>query len=94
MATTIKLAEETKKRLESLDIAEKGKTFDMLVNDLITHYRENKKKYQKGYKEWEKGMKNYDLQMKKYKQDSKEFEKEQKIWKKLLKWAKSKGFKE
>ena len=45
MITTIKIAEETKKRLLSLDLADKGKTFDMIVNELISSYQNNIKKW-------------------------------------------------
>lgn len=79
MITTIKISEDTKKRLSSLDLAEKGKTFDMIVNELVTNYKNVNKKYEKDYKKWEKEMK--------------EYEKTKNTWKKLLNWAKSKGFK-
>jgi len=63
----------------SLDLVEKGKTFDMIMNDLITFYQKFNKKYIKDYKKWEKDYKKYD--------------KEKEVWDKLFKWAKSKGFK-
>ena len=86
MTTTIKIAEETKDRLMSLELAGKGKTFDMLVNDLITFYQSSNKKYNKDYKKWEKSMKGYQQEYGVYKN-------QKDTWEKLLKWAKSQGFK-
>lgn len=101
MTTTIKVEEETKDRLLSLDLSEKGKTFDMLINDLITHYQMVNKKYMKDYKVWEKSWKTYQEEVKGYQKRKKKYQKDMKeqdkikiTWKKLLKWAKSKGFKE
>ena len=96
--TTIKLTEDTKNRLLKLDIAEKGKSFDILINELISSHEKNLKKYQKDYKDWEiqnekskKAFKEWGKRNEKYEVD---YEKEKQIWNKLLKWAKSKGFKE
>jgi hypothetical protein len=94
MITTIKIEKETKERLLSIDLAEKGKTFDMIVNDLVTFYQKSNKKYTDDYKEWEKSMKVYKKNVKEYDEDVKEYNKQKKVWIKLLKWAKTKGFKE
>ena len=94
MITTIKIAEETKDRLMSLDLSEKGKTFDMLVNDLITFYQKSNKKYIKDYKKWENSIKLYQKNVGDYDKKSKEYNKQKETWLNLLKWAKSKGFKE
>ena len=59
METTIKVTRETKERLSNLDISGKGKSFDMIVNDLITSYEKISKKQKKDYGNWEKGMRNY-----------------------------------
>ena len=100
MVTTIKIKNETKEKLKKLDLAEKGKSFDMLVNDLITFYQQMNKKYKKNSKVWEKSFKEYqrkvrvhEQQMEDYNKDMKKYKKEQIVWDKLLKWAKSKGFK-
>lgn len=84
--TTIKLATETKDRLTSLDIAEKGKTYDMMVNDLITTYQKFTKGYRKDVSKWKK-------EMKAYEKEKGEYDKEKLMWKRLLAWAKKKGFK-
>jgi len=86
MISTIKVTNETKDRLVALDLAQKNKTYDVLVNELITCYENTNKKYNKDYKDWKKSNKDYRKYLKDYKQ-----EKDQ--WDKLLKWAKSKGFK-
>jgi len=85
--TTIKLADETKKRILALDLAEKGKSFDVIINELITGYNKTSEKYKKDYKKWEEDYKKWEEEIKKY-------EKGKITWDKLLKWAKSKGFKE
>ncbi len=101
MVTTIKISEETRERLLSLDLAEKGKTFDMVVNDLITFYRETKKKYSNAHKKyetsskaWEKQQHRYGRDLRAYEQKKHLYEKEKQTREKLLKWAKSQGFKE
>ena len=94
METTIKLSKETKERLSKLNIAGKGKTFDMIVNELISIYQNYNKKYAKDYKKWEKSMNRHENDKKTYKKRVQDYEKSIKTWKKLLKWAKSKGFKE
>lgn len=52
MVTTIKVSNETKKRLSLLDIARKGKSFDIIINDLATFYEEYDKKYKKEWKKY------------------------------------------
>ena len=54
MITTIKLSKDTKARLEKLNLADKGKSFDILVNDLITYYEESQRKYAKEWKRYQK----------------------------------------
>ena len=77
--------------------AEKGKTFDMIVNELISHYQKIQKDYKKDYTTWKKGNvawkkrdNEYDLLLDNHKKNLKN---NQKVYKDLLKWAKSKGFK-
>lgn len=70
----------------SLDLAEKGKTFDMTVNDLITFYQRYTKQYTQAHKKWEKGFKGWEKEFKQYESDKE-------VWNKLLKWAKLQGFK-
>jgi len=101
MVTTTKISEETKERLLSLDLAEKGKTFDMIVNDLITYYvqvRKNYlkdlKKYEVASKTWEKHQHRYARDLHAYEQKEHVYKKEKQTREKLLKWAKSQGFKE
>lgn len=86
MDTTIKVQEETKKRLLSLNLSEKGKTFDMIVNELITSYQKTSKEYKEDYKKWKEGMKEHEKRVADY-------NKEKAMWDRLLKWAKSQGFK-
>ena len=86
MTTTIKLSNETKERLEKLDLSEKGKTFDTILNDLMTYYENRKKQYDKDYKEWKKSFV-------KHKKAYDRYEKEKEMWDSLLKWAKKQGFK-
>ncbi|MBU0907192.1 MAG: hypothetical protein KKD18_04330 [Nanoarchaeota archaeon] len=100
MTTTIKLMKETKKRLDSLSIAEKGRTYDMIINDLITYYNKSKKDYAKNLKKWEESMKVHERQVKEqdkrtkiYNESMKKYHGEREMWKRLFKWAKSKGFK-
>ena len=101
METTIKVHKETKNRLENLDLSGKGKTFDMIVNDLITSYLNINIKNKKNIKEWKQSMEVHKQSMEDHKQRLKTYESEVKehhkqkiIWEKLLKWSKSKGFKE
>jgi len=101
MVTTIKISEETKKRLLTLDLAGKGKTFDMVVNDLITYYVQVRKNYSKDHKKYDLAIKSWEKSQHKYAQDLHAYEqkeqvhkKEKQIREKLLKWAKSQGFKE
>ncbi len=92
--TTIKLSEDTKNRLSKLDIAKKGKSFDIIINDLITNYEKNSKKYKKDYEDWknlhEKSKGAWEI----WGENQEKYNKEKQTWDDLLKWAKSKGFKE
>jgi len=85
METTIKISKETRGRILSLDLAEKGKSFDTIVNELIGSYQKSKAKYAKDYKKWEQSLKVHGEEMEKYK-------KQREVWDKLLLWAKTKGF--
>lgn len=93
METTIKISQETKKRILSLDLAEKGKSFDMIVNEIITIYQKSRKKYSKDYKNWEQAFKTNQKAMIKYQKEVQKYKNEKETWKKLLSWARSKGFK-
>ena len=93
MTTTIKLETYTKEKLTKLDIAEKGKSFDTIVNQLITFYEKNNKHQKKREKEYDEQMKEYKKSLKVYQQQQVKYNQEQKTWDNLLKWAKSKGFK-
>jgi len=92
METTIKISKETKKRILSLDLAEKGKSFDMIVNELVSSYQKSKVKYINDYKKWEQSFKIYEKEMIKHQESVKKYKKEEKVWEKLLLWAKTKGF--
>ena len=101
MVTTIKISEATRERILSLDLAGKGKTFDMIVNDLITFYIKINKQYVKEHKKYESTTKSFEKQqheyeqyLRAYKQKEHIYKKEKQTRKKLLKWAKSQGFKE
>ena len=98
MVTTIKISEETRERILSLDLAGKGKTFDMIVNDLITFYTKTNKQYVKEHKKYEATSKSWEKQHHEYERYlhtyGKQNEKRKKTWEKMLKWAKSQGFKE
>ena len=93
METTIKVSKETKERILSLDISEKGKTFEMIINELISYYQKIKKNYDKDYKTWKSRDKDYNKHFDNYKEDVKKYRDEKDTWDKLLKWAKTKGFK-
>ncbi len=93
METTIKVTKETKERILGLDLSEKGKTFDMIINDLITSYRGTSQKYKKDYKKWGKGMQVHKENLKDYEEKKKKYDKEKKLMQNLIRWAKSKGFK-
>ena len=86
MITTIKLDNNTKERLLKLDIAEKGKSFDIIINELITNYNKGKKEYEKSMNDWKETINNY-------KRENEKWLKEKDTWDRLLAWAKSKGFK-
>lgn len=92
METTIKISKETKERILSLDLAEKGKSFDMIVNDIITFYQKSNKRYSKDYKKWEQSFKEHKKEMIKYQKEVNKYKNNEYTWKKLLSWAKSKGF--
>jgi|WetSurMetagenome_2_1015567.scaffolds.fasta_scaffold988391_2 hypothetical protein len=94
MATTIKIDPEIKNRLLKLDIAEKGKSFNTLITELILSYEKNNKDQQKRDKEYDKRLLEHKKAMELYYKQVQESEKEKEMWAKLLKWAKSKGFKE
>ena len=122
MVTTIKIEKETKERLLNLDLAEKGKSFNTIIIELISSYEsqseEHKKamrKYQEQSTEYDKIIENhkkevekskqensswlrqkeeYDTILKQYYKDAKEAQKQRETWKKLIAWAKEKGFKE
>ena len=47
MATTIKVEKETKERLLNLDLTEKGKSFNIIINELISSYKNNNKEHKK-----------------------------------------------
>ena len=98
--TTIKITDKTKERLLKLEIAGKGKSFDAIINDLISNYDISNKKYKKDYKEWKKSVDNYKTQssewskeMEKHKKEMDDYEKDKAKWDRLWKWAKSQGFK-
>ena len=92
MATTIKIEPETKERLLNLDLAEKGKSFNQILGDLIFFYEKNHQEHEKVMKNYRKQMLEHKKDLKTYKKRSEEFESERQMWKRLLKWAKSKGF--
>ncbi|MAG02487.1 hypothetical protein CMI42_04060 [Candidatus Pacearchaeota archaeon] len=107
METTIKVSKETKDRILSLRIADKSKTFDMIINELVSYYKNHEGKYKKDYGNWQKtmdkynkGRTEYEKEYTEYKKDKvrhkkrqEEYERERKVWRKLLKWAKGQGFK-
>ena len=93
METTIKLQKETKQRLSTLSIAEKGKSFDMIVNELITYHMKMEGKYKKDYIAWKKRDDEYTKLHEQHKKNVKKWKEEEQMWKRLLKWAKTQGFK-
>ena len=93
MITTIKITKETKKRILGLDLTTKDKSFDMIINELITSYEGHKSKYEKNYKKWKKDSEEHSKQMEEYKRNTKKYAEEKETWERLLKWAKLKGFK-
>ena len=92
MATTIKVTEETKKRLLELDLAGKGKTFDMMINDLVTNYEKKNKDWNKDYSAWKKNNKTWVEGQKKWQKVFDQSKKEKKRWDSLMKWAEKNGF--
>lgn len=100
METTLKVSKETKDRILALPISEKGKSFDMLINELINYYQRNTKHYKKDYAAWKKRDTEYNKLFEQHKKDlvqynlkKKKNEQEREVFLKLLKWAKSQGFK-
>ena len=100
MNTTIKLTKETKQRLDELPLVEKNKTYDTLVNELITYYKQNEKAYKKDMVDWRKQWDVYKKDWETYEKNKKEhakeveaYNKQKKTWDNLLKWAKKQGFK-
>jgi len=100
MATTIKIEKETRERLLNLDLTEKGKSFNIIINELISSYKNNNKEHKKRIKdhnkrtrEWEKVMEVHKKGMEAYKKEMQTAKEKKEMWKRLLKWAKSKGFK-
>jgi len=93
MSTTIKVSEETKERMKNLDLAGKGKSYDMMINDLITSYEQKHKNHAKSMKQWKRDMAAYEKNVEAYKKRIAKFDKEEESWKRLMKWAKTKGFK-
>ena len=93
MNTTIKISQETKKRLLGLDLTTKGKTFDMVINDILTFYEKSGREWKKSFAEYRKSTEEYEKNTALHKEALITYEKEKKMWDALLKWAKSKGFK-
>ena len=93
MDTTIKISKETKERLNALDLAGKNKTYDMLVNDLLTFYETRKEKYDKDYEDWKEETEEYKNRVKIYNKTHQKYVDEKEMWDRLLKWAKKQGFK-
>jgi uncharacterized membrane protein len=93
MDTTIKVTNETKKRINQLSLSEKNKTYDAIINELITYHQKNEKQYKKEHKNWQKHNKKYLNDYKKHEKEMIKHEKEKAVWDKLLIWAKTKGFK-
>lgn len=96
----MKVTKETKKRITALGLATKGKTFDIIINELVSYYEKHEKKYSKDYKEWEKnnkawetGHEDWKKRTAEHKKELKEYAKRMKTWNHLIKWARSKGFK-
>lgn len=101
MITTIKIDSETKERLLQLPFAQKGKSFNTILIELIQYfeahsseYEERVKKHQEAMQVYDKQSKEYDLLVKKHKEDMDEYHKNNHVWVKLLAWAKTQGFKE
>lgn len=93
MQTTIKVTKETRNRLSQLDLSDKNKTFDAIINELMTFYQKSQKKYVKDYKNWERAFKRSEEDWKRHERELTNYEKNKEQFNKLLKWAKSKGFK-
>ena len=92
MNTTVKISQETKKRLLGLDLTAKGKTFDMVINDLLTFYEKSGREWKKSFAEYRKSLKDYEKNAALHKEALGTYKKEKKMWDALLEWAKSKGF--
>lgn len=95
--TTIKITEETKKRILKLDLVKKDKSFDIIINELISFYEKDNKKYKEDYKNWQNQYNTYQKELENYQKNrmknEERYEKEKEMWDRLLVWAKSKGFK-
>lgn len=91
--TTIKVTQETKKRLMSLDLSEKNKTFDIMINELTTHYQKHQKNYKKDHQDWKKAFEKSQKEWTTYQGRKTTWKKDQEQLTKLFRWAKSKGFK-
>lgn len=93
MVTTIKIEQETKDRLLGLDLAEKGKSFNTIVNELISSYKKKNKEYENAMKIHKRQAKEHQEHVKTYNKQVQSYEKRKEEWERLLSWAKSKGFK-
>ncbi len=91
MDTTIKLSKETKNRLLKSTFSGKDKTFDMIINELLTYHDKNEKQYKQEHEAWKKRDDQYQTDYDKYKAGQKKHEE---TWNKLLIWARKKGFKD
>ena len=66
---------------------------DFTLSFFNKDYKKALASHNKEMKEYQKSMGEYQKFMKKNRQQTKEFENEKEMWDRLLKWAKSKGFK-
>jgi len=94
MITTIKIDKKTKDRLLSLDLATKDKTFDMMINDLVTSYEKNTKDWKKSMNKYKESAEEYEKSKILFDKEMNKYWKEKQMWQKLLRWAKTKGFRE
>ena len=93
MITTIKINKETQERLLALDLAAKGKTYDMIINELINSYERQTQEHKQLTQEYKASAKQWKKEMEKSIKNRKIYEQEQAMWQRLLKWAKKQGFK-
>ena len=91
--TTIKITKETKKRLSNLDLSGKNKTFDVIVNELVTYYQKHQKGYKKDHQEWRKALDRSEKEWNEWRKNKGKSNNQIKEYRKLIIWAKSKGFK-